>query len=80
MNNKKVFTTPSELGLTPIDGLNRTVGFVQDKINKRELQFEVGYTQRQYTVQIKNALAESNWRLDEVTDGKTTNWKLTPIG
>lgn len=75
----KIFRTPQELGLTSNDGLNRVIGFVSSKIEKREFRFAVDYTHRQFTNEIRHMLKDDKWKLDESSDNIITYWNLTPI-
>jgi len=76
----KLFKSPNELGLSPNDGLNRVIGFVANKIDKREFRFAVDYTHRQYTAELRRLLKEDGWKLEESTSDTSINyWKLTPI-
>lgn len=70
-----MFKTPKELGLTGNAGLDRAIGFVAAKIEKREFKFSVGYTETQFKNELTKLLKDKNWSLQE--DAGT--WKLTPI-
>lgn len=84
-----MFKTPKELGISTNDGLNRAIGFVSGKMERREFRFSVGYTEKQYTTEIKKLLRDKNWKLEEITtdtggrgdyqDYSVTHWQLTPL-